>query len=72
MTLISKTSGSAPCLCAVTAEIWFSILARQLLKLGSFESTDELGQRILGLIEYFNNTPAKPFKWTCEGRPLMV
>jgi len=51
-------------------EMWFSILVRRLLKRGSFKSTDELCQRILEFIEYFNNTLAKPFKWTCKGRPL--
>ena len=53
-------------------EMWFSILVRRLLKRGSFKSTDELRQRILEFIEYFNNTLAKPFKWTYKGRPLMV
>jgi hypothetical protein len=53
-------------------EMWFSILVRRLLKRGSFKSTDELRQRILEFIEYFNNTLAKPFKWTCKGRPLTV
>ena len=53
-------------------EIWFSILVRRLLKRASFKSTDELRQRILEFIEYFNATLAKPFKWTYKGRPLMV
>ncbi|MGE0130161.1 MAG: transposase [Blastocatellales bacterium] len=53
-------------------EMWFSILVRPLLKRASFKSTDELRQRILEFIEYFNRTLAKPFKWTCKGRPLTV
>ena len=53
-------------------EMWFSILVRRLLKRASFTSTDELRQRILEFIEYFNRTLAKPFKWTYKGRPLMV
>lgn len=53
-------------------EMWFSILVRRLLKRASFKSTDELRQRILEFIEYFNRTLAKPFKWTYKGRPLMV
>jgi transposase len=52
-------------------EIWFSILARRLLKRASFTSTDELRARILAFIDYFNQT-AKPFKWTCTGRVLVV
>jgi transposase len=50
-------------------EIWFSILIRRLLKRASFTSTEELRQRILAFIDYFNQT-AKPFKWTFTGRPL--
>lgn len=53
-------------------ELWFSILVRRLLKRASFKSTDELRQRILEFIEYFNRTLAKPFKWTYKGRPLTV
>ena len=52
-------------------EIWFSILIRRLLKRASFTSTDDLRQRILAFIDYFNKT-AKPFKWTYAGRPLKV
>ena len=51
-------------------EIWFSILGRKLLKRASFSSIDDLRQRILNFIEYFNRTMAKPFKWTYTGRPL--
>ncbi len=51
-------------------EIWFSILARRLLRRGSFQSTEDLRERVLAFIEYFNRTMAKPFKWTYTGRPL--
>lgn len=51
-------------------EIWFSILVRRLLKRASFASIDDLRQRILAFIDYFNTTMAKPFKWTYTGRPL--
>lgn len=53
-------------------EIWFSILARRLLKRASFTSVDDLRERVLAFIEYFNATLAKPFKWTYKGRPLAV
>jgi transposase len=53
-------------------ELWFSILARKVLKRGSFASVEELHQRILAFIEYFNRALAKPFKWTYKGRPLKV
>ena len=45
-------------------EVWFSILARKVLRRGSFTSTQDLKQRLVGFIEYFNATMAKPFKWT--------
>ena len=53
-------------------ELWFSILVRKLLKRGSFTSVEDLRQRILAFIEYFNRALAKPFKWTYKGRPLKV
>ena len=53
-------------------EIWFSILVRRLLKRASFTSIDDLCQRILAFIDYYNRTMAKVFKWTYAGRPLTV
>ena len=51
-------------------EIWYSILYRRLLKRGSFKSEEDLRNKILAFIDYFNKTLAKPFKWTYAGRPL--
>ena len=53
-------------------ELWFSILVRRMLKRASFTSLEELKARVLAFIEYFNNTMAKPFKWTYTGRALVV
>jgi len=53
-------------------EIWFGLLTRRLLKRGRFASTDELKQRILEFIDFFNQTLAKPFRWTYIGKPLMA
>lgn len=53
-------------------EIWFSILSRRLLKRASFTSTEELKRRILTFIEFFNQTLAKPFRWTYIGKPLLA
>lgn len=53
-------------------ELWFSILVRRLLKQGNFTSVENLKQRILSFISYFNQTMAKPFKWTYKGRPLVA
>jgi putative transposase len=51
-------------------EIWFSILARRLLRRGNFISTQDLKEQILRFIDYFNRTMAKPFNWTYNGKPL--
>ena len=53
-------------------EIWFSILSRRLLKRGSFTSLEDLHQRLLKFIEYFNAVLAKPFRWTYTGRALRM
>jgi transposase len=53
-------------------EIWFGILSPRLLKRGEFKSTAELKERILKFIDFFNQTLAKPFRWTYIGKPLMA
>jgi transposase len=53
-------------------EIWFSILVRRVLKRGSFKSVAALRERIEAFIGYFNETMAKPFRWTYTGRPLQA
>lgn len=51
-------------------EIWFSILVRKLLRKGNFLSTENLQNKVLAFIEYYNQTMAKPFKWTYKGKAL--
>jgi transposase len=51
-------------------EIWFSIIARKLLRRGSFASVADLVAKVLAFIEYYNRTMAKPFKWTYKGKAL--
>jgi transposase len=51
-------------------ELWFSIRVRKLLKRASFTSTQELKARLLAFVDYFNQTMAKPFKWTYGSKPL--
>ena len=51
-------------------EIWLSILARKLLKRGSFTSVEDLTARVLAFIDDYNRAMAKPFKWTYQGKPL--
>jgi transposase len=51
-------------------EIWFGILCRRLLNRSSFASLESMRERILSFVDYFNETLAKPFKWTFTGIPL--
>lgn len=51
-------------------EIWFSILARRVIRRGSFTSKADLRTKILAFIDYFNQVMAKPFKWTFTGQVL--
>ncbi len=51
-------------------EIWFSILARKVIRRGNFASIEDLKAKIEAFIDYFNETMAKPFKWTYQGKPL--
>ena len=51
-------------------EIWFSILARKLLRRGNFASKSALRTKIEQFIAYFNQTMAKSFRWTMEAKPL--
>ena len=53
-------------------ELWFGILSRRLLKRGSFSSTEQLKQRIFAFIQFFNESSAKPFRWTYIGKPLIA
>ncbi len=53
-------------------EIWFSILAKKLMKWGNFKSKEDLQRQLENFIEYFNQTMAKPFKWTFKGFPLRI
>jgi len=53
-------------------EIWFSILVRKLLRRASFLSKADLKNRVGRFMAYFNQTRAKPFKWTWAGKPLTI
>ena len=52
-------------------EIWFSIVARKVLKRGNFTSVADLAAKVLAFIDYYNRTMAKPFRWT-YGKPLQM
>ena len=51
-------------------EIWLSILVRKVIRRGSFTSVEDLEEKVLAFIEYYNRTMAKPFRWTYTGQPL--
>jgi putative transposase len=53
-------------------EIGLSILVRKLLQRGSFLWVEDLKAKVLAFIDYYNQTMAKPFKWTYEGKPLVA
>jgi transposase len=50
-------------------ELFFSILARRLLKRGEFGSVEDLVAKVMAFIADYNRT-ATPFRWTYDGRPL--
>jgi hypothetical protein len=51
-------------------EIWLGILVRKVIRRGNFTSIDDLRAKVFAFINYFNQTMAKPFKWTFQGKPL--
>lgn len=53
-------------------EIWFSVVVRRVLKRGHFTSVEALQQRLFDFITYFNQTMAKPYRWTYTGKPLAM
>jgi len=53
-------------------EVWFGMLAKKVITRGSFKSTAELKEKVISFIHYFNRTMAKPFKWTYQGKVMVV
>ena len=51
-------------------EIVFGIVMRKVIRRGNFTSTEDLRDKILAFIDYFNQVFARPFNWTYTGRPL--
>jgi len=51
-------------------ELFFSILQRQCLRDGSFDSTEELDLEVMEFIADWNENKAHPFRWTFTGYPL--
>ncbi len=53
-------------------EIWFGILARDVLRGGIWHSKQELVKQIMYYIKQYNETYAHPFNWTYTGKPLVA
>jgi len=43
---------------------------KKVIKRGNFLSKENLRDKILSFVDYFNETMAKPFKWTYQGKVL--
>jgi hypothetical protein len=52
-------------------ELWFSVLARRLLKRGDFCSTHDFETRLADYLEVYNTHYAHPYRWTYTGQPLV-
>lgn len=52
-------------------EIWFSILTRDVIRGGIWQSKQELVSQIMRYIRRYNQDNALPFKWTYTGKPLV-
>jgi transposase len=53
-------------------ELWFSVLARRVLRRGSFADADDLEVRVVRFIELWNTLERHPFRWTFKGYPLQT
>ena len=52
-------------------ELFFSVLARRLLRRGDFASAAEFEQRLTRWLEDYNTRHAHPYRWTYTGEPLV-
>jgi transposase len=53
-------------------ELWFSILARRVLRRASFRDIEDLEQRVRRFVASWNERERKPFRWTFTGYPLQT
>ena len=53
-------------------EIWFNILTKDVVKGGVWTSRQQLVDQLMEYVKTYNNTRAKPFKWTYTGKPLTI
>ena len=50
-------------------EVIFGIIAKRVMRHGSFTSQSDLREKLNSFIDYFNQTFAKPLNWTYTGKP---
>lgn len=51
-------------------EVIFGIIGKRVIRHGSFSSQDDLRDKLISFIDYYNQTFAKPLQWTYDGRPV--
>ena len=50
-------------------EVIFGVIASRVIRVGDFSSQQDLKDKLLEFITYYNRTYAKPLNWTYTGRP---
>ena len=50
-------------------ETIFGVISRRVMRYGNFTSKQDLKQKLLSFVDYFNRTFAKPLNWTYHGKP---
>lgn len=53
-------------------EIWFNILTKDVVKGGIWKSTEQLTNQLMEYVKTYNETRAKPFRWTYTGDALKI
>lgn len=53
-------------------EIWFNILTKDVVKGGIWQSSEQLASQLMEYIKTYNETRAKPFRWTYTGEALRI
>jgi len=53
-------------------EIWFNILTKDVVKGGIWQSSEQLASQLIEYVKTYNNTRAKPFRWTYTGEALKI
>lgn len=48
-------------------EIWFGILHKRVLKYGSFQSVEQLVEKVCAFMQHWNDFEAHPFRWKFRG-----